>query len=131
MTSQACNDFEDEVQGSYSNNLDSIYLVKAFYDTTSTSDTEAASIMGVYTNQAGTNFVTGYQLGFLPGRRVFGGPFSWHKAAFTRTFTDLAPHYGYRIIMTIYLGESAGTFSYTFTGFTTATITSATSADSI
>lgn len=85
--------------------------------------------MGTYTNLGGTNFVTGKRFGFLPNRRVFGGPFSWHKASFSKTFSGLDPHYGYRIVMKIYLGESDGTFSYTFTGFPNVSITSGTTAD--
>lgn len=106
-------------------NIDPQYLVKAFYDTISTLDTQISDIVGSPTDLGGNNWNTGEIFGYLPGKRVLGGALNWHKASFTKTFSNLNPHYGYRFKIKIYLGEGRGSFVYTITGKAPVTITAA------
>jgi len=66
--------------------LDPKYLVKAFFDT-STSDEEASYLAGTVTNN-GTNFLTNNQnfFGYLEGKRILGGCLVWGNSKFTKVF---------------------------------------------
>lgn len=73
-------------------NLDTKYLIKAFYDSTNTTDTDIPAIVGTsssdstdfsttdtFSGTAGSKIYFSYYL----GKRVLGGPLVWNKAIFT------------------------------------------------
>lgn len=108
-------------------NLDTKYLVKAFYDSTNTTDSDISAIIG--TPSSSTDFTTSntfinpngptIYFSYYLGKRVLGGPLVWNQAAFTQNFV-LNPHYKFRIRFSLILGDglsSSGDFRYTVGGF--------------
>jgi len=74
-------------------NLDSKYYIKAFYDT-STTDLDAASVMGTFSTIGSDNLKSGGAVfSYLPYKRVFGGSFVWYNARVYRNITNIKPHY--------------------------------------
>lgn len=72
-------------------NLDTKYLVKAFYDSTNTTDTDIPAIIGTPSSSSNDFTTTDTFLGtgntiyfsYYLGKRVLGGPLVWNKAIFT------------------------------------------------
>ncbi|CAD8159995.1 unnamed protein product [Paramecium octaurelia] len=120
LSSGKCTDFDEVVQNTR-------YIVKAFYDSTNTTDTDIPAIIGTPSSSATDFQTTNTFIGSGPtiyfsyylGKRVLGGPLVWNKAIFTQNFV-LNPHYKFRIKFTLVLGDdfvNAGDFRYTVGGF--------------
>ncbi|CAK71463.1 unnamed protein product (macronuclear) [Paramecium tetraurelia] len=112
-----CKDFDEIVDNSK-------YLIKAFYDSSNTTDTDVSNIVGTITN-GGSDFTTSdgflstnikVYFSYYMGKRVLGGPLVWNSATFTKPYT-LNPHYKFRFKFTLVLGdEFSGDFQYTIGG---------------
>lgn len=94
--------------------IDISYLIKAFYDSSNTTDVDVANIVGPFTNITNNNFKTTDRqifnyvkifFSYYLNRRVLGGPLVWNSAYFEKTFT-LNPHYKFNIKFTVVLGDS-------------------------
>ncbi|CAD8156620.1 unnamed protein product [Paramecium pentaurelia] len=117
QTTGVCTDFDQAVDNSK-------YLIKAFYDSSNTTDTDVSTIVGTMTT-GGTDFKTSdhflstnivVYFSYYMGKRVLGGPLVWNKATFTKTYT-LNPHYQFRLKFTLVLGDNfQGNFQYTIGG---------------
>ncbi|CAD8090863.1 unnamed protein product [Paramecium sonneborni] len=117
QTTRVCQDL-DEVAAN------SKYIIKAFYDSSNTTDTDVSSIVGTVSNQAADfktkdrflNTNTAIYFSYYLQKRVLGGPLVWFKAQFLKNF-NLNPHYSFRFKFIIILGDDFdGSFDYDIGG---------------
>jgi len=104
--------------------IESQYLLKAFYDTTTTND-EVVALVGTVTETGSPNFQTnGYYWSYIPGKRVLGGSLVWYKAKFVKSFSVPDPHYAVHVRMSVILGDGmTGNFYYSFPTLSNITVT--------
>ncbi|CAD8105195.1 unnamed protein product [Paramecium sonneborni] len=117
QTTRVCQDL-DEIAAN------SKYIIKAFYDSSNTTDIDVSSIVGTVSNSGGDfktkdrflNTNTAIYFSYYLQKRVLGGPLVWYKAKFLRNF-NLNPHYSFRFKFIIILGDDFdGSFDYDIGG---------------